>query len=112
MDETETEPAEIEIGDLVRVATPGPLIDGIVFDLPRGAKAVVALVDRAKGPVLRSVPRDALSPREDEGPDDRALHALIRRTPAAGRAARAGGSGTGPGRAGFQRATTHRTTGR
>ena len=40
---------EIEIGDLVTVATAGPQIDGIVFDLPRGAKAVVAVIDRTKG---------------------------------------------------------------
>ena len=103
---------EIEIGDLVHVATPGPLIDGIVFDLPRGAKAVVAVVDRTRGPVLKSLPREALTAREAEGGDDAALHALIRRTPAPVTSGRGGASGGGGARSGFRRSATHRTTGR
>lgn len=103
---------EIEIGDLVHVATAGPEIDGIVFDLPRGAKALVALVDRTKGPVLRSVPRDALREREEAGPADPALLALIRRTPAPVQGGRGGSGGGGAPRAGFRRSATHRTTGR
>lgn len=103
---------EIEIGDLVHVATAGPEIDGIVFDLPRGPKAVVAVVDRTKGPVLRSVARDALREREEAGPADPALHALIRRTPAPAQTGRGGSGGGGAPRAGFRRSATHRTTGR
>ena len=102
-----------EIGDLVKVVTAGPEIDGIVFELPSNAKAVVAMVDRDRGPVLRTVSRDVLLEREDEGPDDHPLRLLIRRTPAGGgKGGRGGGVGAGPGRAGFQRAATHRTTGR
>jgi hypothetical protein len=103
---------EIEIGDLVTVATAGPQIDGIVFDLPRGAKAVVAVIDRTKGPVLRSVARDALGERTEAGADDPALHALIRRTPAPARSGRGGTSGGGAPRSGFRRSATHRPTGR
>ncbi len=104
---------EAEIGDLVKVVTAGPEIDGIVFELPSDAKAVVAMVDRERGTVLRTVSRDALREREDEGPNDHALRLLIRRTPAGGgKGGPGGGAGTGPGRAGFQRAATHRTTGR
>ena len=106
------EEREIEIGDLVTVATPGPRIDGIVFDLPRGAKAVVAVIDRTRGPVLRSVAREALGEREAPGPDDPALHALIRRTPAPTPSGRGGAAGGGQPRSGFRRSATHRTTGR
>jgi len=102
-----------EIGDLVKVVTAGPEIDGIVFELPSNAKAVVAMVDRERGAVLRTVARESLHEREEEGPTDDALRQLIRRTHAAGgQGGRGGGSATGPGRAGFQRAATHRTTGR
>lgn len=107
MDET-----EIEIGDLVTAPTAGPRIDGIVFDLPRGAKAVVAVIDRTRGPVLRSFARDDLRAREEAGPGDQALHALIRRTPAPAQAGRGGSGGGGAPRSGFRRAATHRTTGR
>ena len=107
MDET-----EIEIGDLVLVATAGPQIDGIVFDLPRGAKAVVAVVDRTRGPVLRSVARDALSERAEPGPADEALRLLIRRTPPPVQGGRGGASAGGRASAGHRRAATHRTTGR
>ncbi|HEY5144990.1 MAG TPA: hypothetical protein VII98_15925 [Solirubrobacteraceae bacterium] len=105
--------AQTEIGDLVTVITAGPEIDGIVFELPSDAKAVVAMVDRDRGAVLRTVARDVLREREEAGPTDDALRQLIRRTHAAGgQGGRPGGSATGPGRAGFQRAATHRTTGR
>jgi hypothetical protein len=99
-------------GDLVKVATGGPQIDGIVFELVSGSKVVVAVMDRSRGPVLRTVDREALSERADEGPDDRALHLLIRRTPQAARGAARAGAGAGPGRAGHARATMHRTTGK
>ena len=105
---------EIEIGDLVTVATAGPQIDGIVFDLPRGAKAVVAVIDRTRGPgaaLRRRATRSAT--RERPGADDPGAaradppHAgagpvRARRQPAA--AARRA--------AGFRRSATHRTTGR
>jgi len=87
--------------------------DGIVFDVSGGAKVVVALIDRARGPVMRTVELKDLTERADAGPDDHALQMLIRRTPGGGvgGAARAG-SGPGQARAGHKRAAMHRTTGK
>jgi len=102
----------LAVGDLVKVATAGPLIDGIVFDLPSATKAVVAVIDPARGPVFRTVNRDTLSERSEEGAQDRALHLLIKRTPPPVHGAARDGSGSGRGRAGHTRAAMHRTTGR
>jgi hypothetical protein len=99
-------------GDLVKVATGGPQIDGIVADALSGSKVVVAVMDRVRGPVLRTVPSSALVERTEAGPGDRALQLLVRRTPAPVRGAARGGSGAGPGRPGHKRAAMHRTTGR
>ena len=68
-------------GELVKVATGGPQLDGIVFDTPSRTKVVVAVVDPRRGPVLRTVHPRTLSERTEEGPDDRALQLLVRRTP-------------------------------
>jgi hypothetical protein len=100
------------VGELVKVATAGPLIDAIVFDTPSVHKAVVALVDRKRGPVLRTVDVSALSAREEAGPDDRALQALIRRTPAPAHAAARGSAGVGRGHDAHSRGASHRTTGK
>lgn len=102
----------IKTGDLVKVATPGPQLDAIAFDVARSSKVVVAVMDRDRGPVLRSVDRTAVTERTDAGPDDAQLQLLIRRTPTVNRAAGHVGGGIGPGRAGHQRAATHRTTGK
>ena len=102
----------IGVGDLVTVSGDGPPHDGIVFDLPSRSKAVVAVVDRKRGPVFRSVGLDALAARADEGPDDHALHLLIRRTPGGGRSGGRAGTGATHGSAGFARPTAHRPTGR
>jgi hypothetical protein len=98
-------------GDLVKVATRGPTLDGIVFDVPSASKVVVAVMDRGRGPVLRAVRRDALSPRAEASPDDQQLRLLIRRTHVQRGSAHAGGTG-GPGGAGHRRAAGHRTTGK
>src|SRR3954447_9850213 len=103
---------ELAAGDLVKVATAGPQIEGIVFDLPSDSKAVVAVMDRSRGPVMRTVQRSALTERADAGPDDRALELLVRRTPHPVHAAARGGSGPGQGHAGHKRAAMHRTTGK
>jgi len=102
----------IRTGDLVTVATRGPQVDGIAFDMPSSSKVVVAMMDRNRGPVLRSVDRSAVGERTHAGPDDEQLQLLIRRTPALTRGAGRTGGGVGPGRAGHQRATGHRTTGK
>jgi hypothetical protein len=102
----------MSVGALVNVATDGPVIDGMVFDHPSTAKVVVAVVDRTRGPVFRTVRPDALSERTTEGPSDRALERLIKRTAPAQRGAARGGSGVGGNRAGHTRAAMHRTTGK
>src|SRR3954462_2341709 len=99
-------------GDLVKVATKGPQIDGIVFDVPSASKVVVAVMDRARGAVKRTVPRAALTCGAETGRDDRALGLLVRRTPPAVHGAARGGAGPGQRRAGYARAAMHRTTGK
>jgi hypothetical protein len=101
-------------GELVTVAAEtGPQLDGIVFDTPSSTKVVVAVVDRGRGPVFRTVHPRTLSERAEAGADDRALNLLIRRTPAPSRGGVRGGSGSGQGRAaGHTRAAMHRTTGK
>jgi len=102
-----------DTGDLVKVKTGGPEIDGIVVEVLKSSKAVVAVMDPAKGPVLRTVPQDTLSERAEEGADDRALRLLVRRSSHASRGTARGGSGSGlSGRAGHTRAAMHRTTGK
>ena len=90
----------------------GPDVDGIVFDTPSHTKVVVAVIDPAKGAVFRSVHTNALSERTDEGPGDRAMRLLIKRTPPPVHASVRGGSSAGRGRAGHTRGAAHRTTGR
>lgn len=102
----------ISTGDLVTVAGDGPQLDGIVFDTPSRTKAVVAVVDRGRGPVFRTVHPETLSARAEEGPGDRALRLLIRRTPPPARSAARDGAGVGHGRAGHARGAMHRTTGK
>ena len=98
-----------EPGQLVSIAGSG---DGIVFDVPSQTKVVVAVVDRTRGPVFRTVNSHTLTAREAEGPRDHALRLLIRRTPRpASDPARAPTAGR-RGAAGFTRGTAHRSTGR
>jgi hypothetical protein len=100
------------VGELVKVATGGPEVDGIVFDTPSATKVVVALVDPSRGPVFRTVHPETLSERTAEGPQDKALRLLIRRTPSPAHDAARGGPSAARGRAGHTRSATHRTTGR
>jgi hypothetical protein len=102
----------IKTGDLVKVATRGPQLDGIVFEVPSASKVVVAVLDRGRGPALRTVDRAAVTERTDAGPDDAQLQLLIRRTPTGNRGAGHVGGRVGPGRAGHKRAAAHRTTGK
>jgi hypothetical protein len=102
----------LHAGDLVKVTTAGPTVDAIVFELPSETKVVVAVVDPKKGPVLRTVGIETVSERAEDGPQDPALHALIRRTPSTARGGRSGANGPVQGRRGHTRASMHRTTGK
>jgi hypothetical protein len=96
----------------VRIGGDGPELDGIVFDTPSASKVVVAVVDPGRGPVFRTVHVKSLSERTEEGPGDRALRLLIRRTPPPFHGSARGGAGSGRGRPGHTRGAAHRTTGR
>lgn len=102
----------IRAGQLVKVAEDGPERDGIIFDLPSAQKVVVAVMDRRRGPVFRTVHRRTLSERADAGSDDAALTHLIRRTPPPARGGTRAGTGTARGQDGHTRAAMHRTTGK
>jgi hypothetical protein len=99
-------------GELVNVAGGGPVLDGIVFDTPGSSKVVVAVVDPVRGPVFRTVHPRTLSERTEEGPDDRALRLLLRRTPTPVHSSARGGATSGHGSPGHARGTMHRTTGK
>jgi hypothetical protein len=99
-------------GDLVNVSGAGPTVDGIVFDTPSNAKVVVAVVDPKRGPVFRTVNAEALTPRSEAGPNDQALHLLVKRTPVPVRGSARGTAAGGQGRSGHHRGAPHRTTGR
>jgi hypothetical protein len=102
----------ISAGELVKVADGGPELDGIVFDVQSSSKVIVAVVDRARGPVFRTVSVNTLSARTEEGPDDRALRLLVRRTPPPVHGGARGGDAPGRGRAGHPRGAAHRPTSR
>lgn len=99
-------------GEFVKVAGGGPELDGIVFDTPSRSKVLVAVVDPGRGPVFRTVHPKTLTERTEEGPDDRALQLLIRRTPSPVRSAAGGGTAAGRGTPGHARGAMHRTTGK
>jgi hypothetical protein len=100
------------MGELVTVAGDGPKRDGIVFETPSRSKVVVAVVVPGRGPMFRTVHRQTLTERPQEGGDDRALRLLIRRTPPPARGAARGGVGAGRGSRGHTRPPVHRTTGK
>src|SRR3954447_5547128 len=102
----------IGVGELVKVADDGPELDGIVFDTPSSSKVIVAVVDRVRGPVFRTVHPSTLSARTEEIRDDRALRLLVRRTPPPVHGAARAGSTGGRGRTGHARGAAHRPTGR
>jgi hypothetical protein len=99
-------------GELVKVAGGGPELDGIVFDTPSRSKVVVAVVDPGRGPMFRTVHPRTLTERTEEGPDDRALRLLVRRTPPPARGTSSGGINAGRGNPGHTRTAMHRTTGK
>jgi hypothetical protein len=99
-------------GELVTVAGDGPKLDAIVFDTPSDSKVVVAVMDPARGPVFRTVQPKSLTERTEEGPHDRALQLLMRRTPLPVHGSARGGARGGRGRPGHTRPAGHRTTGK
>jgi hypothetical protein len=99
-------------GELVKVSSGGPELDGIVFDTPSRSKVVVAVVDAGRGPMFRTVHPGTLTERMEEGPDDRALRLLIRRTPSPARGTASGETAVGRGNPGHKRGAMHRTTGK
>jgi hypothetical protein len=99
-------------GQLVKVAGASRPVDGIVFDTPSSTKVVVAVIDRGRGPIFRTVNPSTLSEREGAGPDDRALQLLIRRTPHPKRGGGRGGASSEQAHDGHTRAAMHRTTGK
>jgi hypothetical protein len=99
-------------GELVKVDNGGAGLDGIVFDTPSSSKAIVAVMDPRRGPLFRTVNPKALTLRAEEGPHDRALRLLIRRSPPPVHGAARGGTRGGEGRRGFARGSMHRTTGK
>lgn len=98
--------------ELVTVTDGSRRSDGIVFDRPSPAKVVVAVVDRRRGPVFRTVHPSLLSQRDEPGDDDTSLQRLIRRTPPP--TGRRGGSANAgqAARAAHTRGAAHRSTGR
>jgi hypothetical protein len=100
---------EISVGALVRLTGDGvPKLDGIVFDKPSTTKVTVAVVDPARGPVFRTVHPDNLVERTEEGPADKALRALMQRTPLPSHGAGRGGPGGVRGAPGHGRGADHR----
>ena len=98
--------------ELVTVTDGGRVRDGIVFERPSPTKVVVAVIDRRRGPVFRTVHPSLVSQRADPGDDDESLQRLIRRTPTA--TGRQGGRTTvgQAARAAHTRGAAHRSTGR
>jgi hypothetical protein len=102
----------ITVGELVSVAGSGPVLEGVVFDTPSSSKVVVAVFDSKRGPLFRTVSPKTLTAREQEGPHDRELHRLIRRTPPPAHGAARAAAVSGGGRSGFKRGAMHRATGK
>jgi hypothetical protein len=101
-----------DAGELVKVADGGAELDGIVFDTPSSSKVIVAVLDPTRGPLFRTVNPNTLTSRADEGPDDRALRLLVRRTPPPSHGSPGGATRSGQRRSGFTRGAAHRPTGR
>jgi hypothetical protein len=99
-------------GELVTVAGERSSRDGIVFHVPSNSKVIVAVPDRERGPVLRTVHPRTLTERAEDGADDQALRALIRRTPPMGGGGPRSSGATGRPSAGHARSAAPRTSGK
>ena len=98
--------------ELVTITDGGRVRDGIVFERPSSNKVVVAVIDRHRGPVFRTVQSSLLSQRDEPGDDDELLERLIRRTPHAAGGQRGRAAAGQAGRAAHTRGAPHRSTGR
>jgi len=94
-------------GQLVNQTEDSRHRDGIVFDIPSASKVVVAVVDRSRGPLFRTVHPRTLTERVEDGADDPALRRLLRRTPTPAHGGARSEAGTGRGRPGYARAAMH-----
>jgi hypothetical protein len=99
-------------GELVTVAGARSSRDGIVFHVPSNSKVIVAVPDRERGAVLRTVHPRTLTERTAEGSDDAALRALIRRTPPMGGSGPRAAGVAGRASAGHARSAAPRTSGK
>ena len=98
--------------ELVTVTDGGRPRDGIVFERPGPTKVVVAVLDRRRGPVFRTVHPNLISQRAEPGEDDESLQRLIRRTPPTTGRPGARASVGQAARAAHTRGAAHRSTGR
>jgi hypothetical protein len=97
-------------GQLVSVATDDGGVDGVVAHVSSLVKVEVAVEEPGSGPVFRTAHPKSLTPRDEPGPNDEALHRLIHRAAAPGHSAPGGGSIHG--RRAHTRGAAHRPTGR
>jgi hypothetical protein len=100
------------VGELVKVAHGSSQLDAIVFDTPSSSKVIVAVVDPTRGPLFRTVNANIVTARAEEGPNDRALRLLVRRTPLPAHDGARGATRGGQRRSGYKRGAAHRPTGR
>jgi hypothetical protein len=99
-------------GELVTVAGERSSRDGIVFHVPSNSKVIVAVPDRDRGAVLRTVHPRTLTERTEDGSDDAALRALIRRTPPMGGSGPRSSGVAGHAARGHARSAAPRTSGK
>ena len=97
-------------GQLVTVAADDGGLDAVVAHVVSLVKVEVAVEQPESGPVFRTVHPKALTPRDEPGPADDALRALIHRSAGTGHSAPGGPAGHG--RRAHTRAAAHRPTGR
>lgn len=97
-------------GQLVKVAAEGGDLDGVVAHVVSLVKIQVAVELDGSGPVFQTAHPKSLTPRDEPGPADDELRALIHRAAGGGHGAPGGGSARG--RRGHTRAAAHRPTGR
>jgi hypothetical protein len=97
-------------GQLVSLATENGDKDGVVVRVASLIKLEVAVEQSGGDPVFRTVHPKFVTPRDEPGPSDDALHRLIHRAATPGHSAAGGASGRG--RRAHTRAAAHRAADR